>query len=91
MTISRRSKIAVRWSTDPALVGYARTPAQAAEATRAFRARKPDFIGSPRTALDFANFELRRKVGLGICYRYEFTVCATGELVDRWTLEDLLP
>ena len=89
MAISPRNKIAVRWSVDPALVGYARTQEQAEKALQEFRSRKPNYIGSPRTALERYQRELNRNIGHGTYHCVEFSVCATGEIVSQDDLRDV--
>jgi len=88
MTLNPRSKIAVRWSVNPALVGYARTQEEAEKALQKFRARKPYYIGSPRTALERYYRELERNIGRSTFHHVEFTVCATGEILTKDCLRD---
>lgn len=88
MSITQRSKIAVRWTTDPEALGYASTQRLAESACRKHLASKPDYIGSPNTALAYADG--KRRVHTGTMMRFDFAVCSTGELVDEISLRDLV-
>ena len=84
--MNRRSKIAVRWTTDPAVLGYG-APDEVRD--REFAQSTPDFIGSPRTALDYAA-GIRRMVGDGVVYSVLLTACATGKPVEADDLRAVL-
>ena len=93
--MNRRSKIHVRWTTDPIVLGYS-TSATFAQAVRdvqaardSFRRGAPDYTGSPRTALEYIA-GIRRKIGDGTAYALHLTVAATGETVQPSDLRELL-
>lgn len=87
--ITSKSKIALRWSTDPALVGYCPSHLNYEKELSKFRARKPDSIGSPKTILEKA-YKIHKKVGITTFCRFEFSSCKTGNLVTREELEPFL-
>jgi hypothetical protein len=77
--LTKRSKIQVRWSTDPADMGYGNGPSPKQ------LPGKPDYIGSPRTAREYA-YKIRQNVGMEtyirIEYRHRARVLRDGELQD---------
>ena len=85
---TRRNRFAVRWTTDPACVGYADTPDKAREAIVAYLQSRPDFIGTPRTVVAYVR-DVRDRIGPSTFMRFDFTACATGEAVDSGFLRDL--
>jgi hypothetical protein len=79
--LTKRSRIAVRWSTSPDDMGYGNKPAPHV------LTGKPAYIGSPRTALEYA-YGVQRKVGFGtflrVEYRHNGTVLQQGrDLLTR--------
>ena len=79
--LTMRSKIAVRWSTSPNDLGYGHKPAPVR------LAGKPDYIGSPRTVLEYLA-KVRRNVGEGTYVRVEFS--HRRELVEKQRLQEVL-
>lgn len=63
MSITTRSKIAIRWTTNPADMGYDGAPSDWINSTPEMR--------SPRTALKFA-WELSQKIGQGVFKRISY-------------------
>jgi hypothetical protein len=85
---TRRNRFAVRWTTDPACVGYADTPDKAREAIVAYLQSRPDFIGTPRTVAGYMR-DVKRRIGTATFMRFDFTACATGQPVHADVLRDL--
>ncbi len=86
--MNRRSKIHVRWTTDPAVLGYG-VPVICAAARDGFRCAAPDYTGSPRTALEYIA-SIRRTIGDGTAYALHLTVARTGQTVQPSDLRELL-
>lgn len=77
--ITTRSKIAIRWTTNPEDMGYDGTPS-------AWRESKPE-MRSPRGALAFAG-ELSQRIGQGTYRRISYRHC--GREVSLIELEDVV-
>lgn len=86
--MNRRSKIHVRWTTDPVALGYGAFAVIDA-ARDGFLSGAPDYTGSPRTALEYIA-GIRRKIGDGAAYALHLTIAATGETVQPSDLRELL-
>ena len=86
--MNRRSKISVRWTTDPAVLGYG-TPAEIHEAKVYFETARPDYIGTPRTVLEYVH-DIRRRIGPGVMFGMRMIECATGKPVDSDDLRAVL-
>ena len=75
--LTMRSKIAVRWTTDPADLGYGGRPTN-------WRESKPEMMGIKR-AVGFG-YELGQKIGLGtyraIEYRHRGRVISLDEIAE---------
>ncbi len=75
--ITTRSKIAIRWTTNPADMGYDGTPSAWLESTPEMR--------SPKGAIQFAH-ELSQRIGHGtyrrISYQHNGREVSIGELED---------
>jgi hypothetical protein len=87
--IDRRTRIAVRWTTDPACFGYADTDEQAAAAQAAFQAAKPDFVGTPRTALAYMA-ATSQEIGVSTYMRVEYSIARDGTPIDAYDLRDIV-
>lgn len=87
--IGLRSRIAVRWSTDPALVGYAQSKQAKQDAEERFRAGKPAYIGTAKQVLEYRR-RMRASVGTATYQRWEFSHHATGKLLSIADLEQLV-
>lgn len=79
-TLTTRSRIYVRWTTEPATIGYADTPEQGERAVARHLADKPQFGGTPRQVHEYLR-DLSRKLG-GAYYRVDLTT-AKGDKVSR--------
>lgn len=80
MTINKRQRIEWRYTTCPADCGYDGRPSN-------WRTAKPDAIGTAGTILPRVLAEMRRHLSGGCMYRAEYTLAATGEVVN---LDDIL-
>ena len=78
--ITKRSRIQMRWSTNPEDMGYGRDPSPER------LPGKPDYIGSPRTVLAEA-YRIQQNVGMGTYMRVEFR--HGDEVVSRDELRSL--
>jgi hypothetical protein len=52
-SINSRTRIEIRWSTNPNLVGYAPTAERRDKALAEFSAATPDFVGTPRQVFGY--------------------------------------
>ena len=86
--MNRRSKIHVRWTTEPAALGYGAL-AERVAARDSLRFSPPDYTGSPRTALEYIA-GIRRKIGDGTEYALYLTVARTGQTVQPSDLREVL-
>ena len=73
--LTTRTRLAVRWTTDPA-------------ADDSWHDTPPDYIGTPRTVLAYLA-DLDRKLG-GACRRVSVRRCSDGSPVDLADLRDVL-
>ena len=80
MKLTTRSRIGVRWTTDPEMMGYGNSPAPER------LAGKCDYVGSPRSALAYA-YNVRQNVGMSTHIRIEFE--HRGNIVRRDMLEQV--
>ena len=87
--MNRRSKIHVRWTTDPVVLGYSASATLVQAARDGFRCARPDYTGSPRTALEYIA-GIRRTIGDGAAYALHLTVARTGQTVQPIDLRELL-
>ena len=87
--MNRRSKIHVRWTTNPLVLGYSASATLVQAARDSFRRRMPDYTGAPRTALEYIA-SIRREIGDGTDYALHLTVVRTGETVQPSDLRALL-
>lgn len=77
--ITTRSRIRVRYTTNPAALGYADTPDQRQAAIERHLRSEPDFVGTPRQVIEFLA-DLRRDTGDVFC-RIDLST-AQGERVQ---------
>ena len=87
--MNRRSKIHVRWTTDPIVLGYSASATLVQAARDGFRSAAPDHTGSPRTALEYIA-SIRRTIGDGAAYALHLTAARTGQTVQPSDLRELL-
>ena len=87
--MNRRSKIHVRWTTDPVVLGYSASATLVQAARDGFRCAAPDYTGSPRTALEYIA-GIRRMIGDGAMYALHLTAARTGQTVQPSDLRALL-
>lgn len=87
--MNRRSKIHVRWTTDPVVLGYSASATLVQAARDGFRCGTPDHTGSPRTALEYIA-SIRRTIGDGTAYALHLTEARTGKAVLPSDLRELL-
>ena len=87
--MNRRSKIHVRWTTDPVVLGYSASATLVQAARDGFRRAAPDYTGSPRTALEYIA-SIRRTIGDGTAYALHLTAARTGQTVQPIDLRALL-
>lgn len=78
--LNARSRVHVRWTTEPAAVGYADSREQAERVIAKHLADKPNFSGTPRQVHEYLR-DLARKLG-GAYYRVDLST-AKGEKVSR--------
>ena len=86
--MNRRSKIHVRWTTDPVVLGYSASATLVQAARDGFRRAAPDYTGSPRTALEYIA-GIRRTIG-DAAYALHLTAARTGQTVQPSDLRELL-
>lgn len=79
--LTARSRVAMRWSTNPEDMGYGREPKPER------LPGKPNYVGSPRTVLAEA-YRVQQNVGMGTYIRIEYT--HKGQLVREGELENVL-
>jgi len=72
--LTTRSRVHVRWTTEPAAIGYANTAEQGERAVAKHLADKPQFSGTPRQVHEYLR-DLARKLG-GAYYRVDLTKCS---------------
>lgn len=87
--ITPLSQLSVRWSTAPALVGYADSPTQAREALADLMAAAPDYRGTARGVLAYLA-GLRDRIGPGAMRRDVITHLASGRQVSADELRALV-
>lgn len=87
--MNRRSKIHVRWTTDPVVLGYSASATLVRAARDGFRSSAPDYTGSPRTALEYIA-GIRRTIGNGTAYALHLTAARTGQTVQPSDLREIL-
>lgn len=84
--LNKRSILECRWSTSPALVGYADTPEQGKRAVASFLATRPDFTGTPRQINQEIN-RIRENLGTTLS-RFDVRL-KTGEVFQLRELNEL--
>ena len=88
--LTMRSKIAVRFTTDPRCLGYATSQREREAAMASYLSAAPQMITTPRGVLRFMA-ENKRKSGLETTYhRYDCVRCSTGETVSLDEIYDLV-
>jgi len=87
-TITPHSQFAVRWSTAPALVGYADHRDQSTEALADLMASKPDYRGTARGVLAYIA-SLRDRTGSAF-RRDVITHVATGREISADELRNIV-
>ena len=87
--MNRRSKIHVRWTTDPVVLGYSASATLVQAARDGFRSAAPDYTGSPRTALEYIA-GIRRTIGDGTAYALHLTAARPGQTVQPSDLREIL-
>ena len=78
--MTSRSRISIRWTTDPANMGYGGNPTD-------WKNGKPDTLTSPRLALSFPG-KLAQKIGPGTYHLISYT--HNGVEVSLAQLEDVV-
>lgn len=78
--LTTRSRVHVRWTTEPAAVGYANSREQAERVIAKHLADKPNFSGTPRQVCEYLR-DLARNLG-GAYYRVDLST-VKGEKVSH--------
>lgn len=82
MALSPRTRLAVRWTTDPAAMGYGPSTDDSVHDT------PPDYVGTPRTVLAYVA-HLDRQLGAA-CYRLSVRRCSDSSPVGLADLREVL-
>lgn len=79
--ITARTRIQLRWTTDPSYFGYG--------SKKDIANVEVDRVSTPRLILEEMQ-DVRQKVGHGVEILFHLRVAATGEVISRYDLESVV-